>query len=77
MNRKLALPLVLLLAVAHQDFFFADDATLVFGFLPVGLAYHALYCVAVSLLWVIVIRYAWPVDLIALAEDEEPPRPEA
>lgn len=60
LKNHLALTLVLILAVLHQDFFFADDPTLVFGFLPIGLAYHALFCVAVSAVWLAVIRYEWP-----------------
>ena len=34
---------VLVLALLHQDFWLWDDATLVAGFLPIGLAYHAAY----------------------------------
>lgn len=60
LKRHLALVLVLILAVLHQDFFFAADPTLLFGFLPVGLAYHSLFCAAVSAMWLVVIRYAWP-----------------
>ena len=36
---------------------------LVFGFLPVGLAYHAAYCVVVALLMWTVTRVAWPAHL--------------
>ena len=51
----------------HQDFWFWRRARpLVFGFLPVGLFYHAAYTVAISLfMWVVVRRY-WPSHL----EDE-------
>ena len=50
----------------HQDVWFWQEARpLVFGFLPVGLFYHAAYTVAVSaLLWWIVGRY-WPAHLDA------------
>jgi hypothetical protein len=30
----------------HQDFWLWDDPTVLLGFLPIGLAYHALHCVA-------------------------------
>jgi hypothetical protein len=30
----------IVLGLAHQDLWFWRDSTLVFGFLPVGLAYH-------------------------------------
>jgi len=48
----------------HQDFWFWRSARpLVFGFLPIGLSYHAAYTLASSvLLWAIVRRY-WPSHL--------------
>ena len=61
--------ILLTLAIAalyalHQDVWFWRDARpLVFGFLPVGLAWHAAYCVAVSLLMVWLTRTAWPAHL--------------
>ncbi len=58
--------LLLLLAIAavyllHQDVWFWRTARpLVFGFLPIGLAYHAAYCLlATGLMWVLT-RTAWP-----------------
>ena len=39
-----------------------------FGFLPVGLAYHAAYCVAVALLMWALTRFAWPAHLERDAE---------
>ena len=57
----------LVLYALHQDLWFWGQARpLVFGFLPVGLAYHAAYCVVCTLLmWRLVLR-AWPQHL----EDE-------
>lgn len=52
--------LVILLAIFHQDFWLWNDVRLVFGFMPVGLAYHALYSVAAALIWALAVRYAWP-----------------
>ena len=49
-----------LLFVLHQDVWFWDDRRLLFGFLPVGLAYHAAYSVAAALLWAAAVRFAWP-----------------
>jgi hypothetical protein len=60
--------LVLILAVLHQDFWLWDDATLVGGIIPSGLAYHALYSVVVGLFWLLVVTRAWPDDL---DEDDE------
>jgi hypothetical protein len=48
----------------HQDVWFWRTARpLVFGFLPVGLAYHAAYCLAASALMWALTKYAWPVRL--------------
>lgn len=62
------------LALLHQDFWFWDDPTLVFGFIPVGLAYHALYSVLAGLLWYLALTYDWPSDVEAFAQT---PREEA
>ena len=52
------------LYLLHQDIWFWNSARpLVFGFLPVGLFYHAAYSVAVALLMVVLVRYAWPTEL--------------
>jgi hypothetical protein len=61
---------VAVLYLLHQDFWFWREARpLVFGFLPVGLAYHALYCAAVSLLMWTLTRVAWPDHLERPASD--------
>jgi hypothetical protein len=56
--------IVLLLYGLHQDLWFWTRARpLVFGFLPIGLAYHAAYCLAVSVLMWALTRHAWPSHL--------------
>ena len=48
----------------HQDLWFWRQARpLLFGFLPVGLAYHAVYCLAVAALMWALTRSAWPSHL--------------
>ena len=51
-----AVAAVALLYVLHQDFWYWRDARpLVFGILPIGLFYHAVYTVAASgVLWLLV-----------------------
>ena len=44
----------------HHDFWWWDDRTLVWGFLPIGLAYHAAFSVAAGVLWALAARYDWP-----------------
>ena len=75
MRRSVLLGLaVLALYALHQDFWFRDEARpLVFGFLPIGLAYHVVLCLAIAgLMWVLV-RYAWPVELERAVEDRTRP----
>jgi len=58
---RLLLAAVAALFLLHQDFWFWRTARpLVFGFLPVGLAYHAGYCVAAALLMWLLTSAAWP-----------------
>jgi hypothetical protein len=63
-KRGALVALVVLVYALHQDLWFWRTATpLVFGFLPVGLAYHAAYCVLVSLLMRVLVTLAWPSHL--------------
>ena len=55
---------IVALYVLHQDFWFWRTARpLVFGFLPIGLAYHAAYCIAAALLMWALTTFAWPAHL--------------
>jgi hypothetical protein len=48
----------------HQDFWFWRDARpLVFGVLPIGLAYHAAYTIAVCAMLAWLVRRHWPAHL--------------
>jgi Protein of unknown function (DUF3311) len=56
--------LVIAVYVLHQDFWnWKKVEPLVFGFLPIGLAYHAAYSVLASILLAILVRFAWPKHL--------------
>ena len=57
------------LIVLHHDWWFWNDGAIAFGFIPIGLAYHAFISIAASALW------AWAVfDVMAdsLVEDPAP-----
>jgi hypothetical protein len=56
--------LVALVYVLHQDIWFWREARpFAFGFLPVGLFYHAVFTLASSALLVVLVTYAWPAHL--------------
>ena len=71
MNSRVLLTLAIIgLYALHQDVWFWRDARpLVFGFLPIGLAWHAAYCVAVAVLMWTLTRVAWPSHLESAAPD--------
>ena len=62
--------LVVLLAILHQDVWLWENRTLVFGFLPIGLAYHAGFSIAAACVWALALKFAWPDELEAWADDE-------
>jgi hypothetical protein len=56
--------LLVLLAVLHQDFWYWDSIDpLVFGFIPIGLAYHIGVSLAAGILWAMAVCYCWPKDV--------------
>jgi len=65
---KFAWGLIVLLAILHWDFWYWDDRTLVFGFMPIGLFYQALISILAAVGWALVISFAWPSHVEAWAE---------
>ena len=60
--------LIVLLAIVHQDFWWWDRIDpLVFGFIPIGLAYHAGVSITAAILWALAVKYCWP----AIADDDD------
>lgn len=64
--KKVVWGLVLLLVILHHDIWNWNNDKLVFGFMPITLAYHAGISVAASVVWFMATKFAWPTDL----EDE-------
>jgi hypothetical protein len=64
----LVVSLAIVLGVLHQDWWWWDDNTLLFGFLPIGLGYHALFSLMAASLWALAIKIAWPHHLERMAE---------
>jgi hypothetical protein len=56
---------------AHQDFWWWDDESMILGFLPIGLAFHALFSIGCALLGWLAITKAWPKELEAFADEKE------
>jgi hypothetical protein len=75
MKKTLLAIAVVALYVLHQDFWnWRTPRPLVFGFVPVGLFYHAVFSVACAGLMWLLVRFAWPAHLED--EVEESPRAE-
>jgi Protein of unknown function (DUF3311). len=56
--------LVIAVYLVHQDFWNWNKAEpLVFGFLPIGLAYHAGYSILAAILMAVLVKFAWPQHL--------------
>ncbi|MDE0858736.1 MAG: hypothetical protein OSA93_01140 [Akkermansiaceae bacterium] len=61
----------LLLAVLHQDVWNWDNPALVWGFIPIGLFYHACYSLVAAGFWALVVKFAWPTKLEEWAEGND------
>jgi hypothetical protein len=59
----------IVLAVLHHDVWNWDNANLVLGFMPVGLAYHAAYSLVAASFWAVVMKLAWPEKLEEWADE--------
>ena len=68
MKKLLLFLLIAGVYVLHQDYWNWGKSTVVLGFLPVGLAYHAAYCVLAAITMAVLVKFAWPKQL----EDTEP-----
>ncbi len=55
--------LVLLLVILHQDNWNWANGNLMFGFMPVGLFYHACISVAATVTWFLATLFVWPAEL--------------
>ena len=71
--------LVLLLIILHQDNWLWTNDYAVFGFIPMGLFFHACISIAASLTWFVAIKFAWPheLDLVEPATDGAASRPDS
>lgn len=64
--------LIFAIYLLHQDFWnWKKTEPLIFGFLPIGLAYHAGYSILAAILMAVLVKVAWPKHL----EDVQPKEP--
>ncbi len=73
MKRKLFWIALLALMILHHDWWFWNNGRLFLGFLPAGLAYHALISLAAGGLWAWAAFYAMPEYFSGDAEEESAP----
>ena len=78
--------LTIALIILHQDLWnWSKVDPRLFGFVPIGIWYHALFCVAAAVLMWLFARFAWPshlehvqpeTPLAGMTNDESPHRAE-
>ncbi len=62
--RTLVWTAVVILIVVHQDFWFWDTyEPIVFGFMPIALAYHVLISILAAIVWFLATKYCFPNDV--------------
>jgi hypothetical protein len=69
--RYLVWTAVIALMILHQDFWLWDNKSLLFGFLPVGLAYHMAFSLCAGLIWALAVKFAWPEHIEQWASEFE------
>lgn len=57
---KLAWGWIAALGILHYDFWFWDDPTIVFGFLPIGLLWQMGISLGAALGWFLLVQWGWP-----------------
>jgi len=63
--------MVVAVYVLHQDFWNWKKAEpLVFGFLPVGLAYQAGYSILAAVMMAVLVKFDWPAHLETIEPEE-------
>jgi hypothetical protein len=68
--------MVVAIYLLHQDFWNWRTAhPLLFGFLPIGLAYHAAYSILAAIMMAVLVKFAWPKHLENV-EPKDTGRPE-
>lgn len=62
--RRIIPGIIVALIILHQDFWWWDDHNpLVFGFIPIGLAWHAGISLAAVLTAFLAVKFCWPAEV--------------
>jgi hypothetical protein len=73
MKKLLLAVAVAALYVLHQDIWnWRVARPFVFGAMPIGLFYHALFAVAAALVMALLVKFAWPSHLEQEIEEQAP-----
>ena len=59
---KVIVALVVVLLILHQDNWFWESDTLLMGFLPIGLFWHACISIGATCTWFLATKIAWPFE---------------
>jgi hypothetical protein len=70
-KRYIVWAIVVALFLLHQDFWWWNDRSLILGFMPIGLAYQAIFSIAVGLIWALASKFAWPEEIEAWAAEQD------
>ena len=73
MKKFLLFLMIAFVYVIHQDNWNWSKTDVVLGFLPIGLAYHALYSILAAVMMALLVKFAWPKHLEEV-EPHEPPK---
>ncbi len=62
--KRVVYALILLLVILHQDFWWwHTHEPLVFGFIPIGLAWHVGISLSAALIGLLAVRFCWPPEV--------------
>jgi len=73
MKKFLLFLMIAFVYIIHQDNWNWSKTDVVLGFLPIGLAYHAVYSVLAAVMMALLVKFAWPKRLEEV-EPHEPPK---
>ena len=66
--KKVVIGLFVIMLVIRQDFWNWSDDSLVFGFMPISLFYHAVFSLGCAVLGGLAIKFLWPTEAEALSD---------